>query len=131
MLETGNDYYQAWGIYVAAVLVAHLLLWRLLRKLPFRGVKTVLHLCMAALLLTPAALEPGQNYWVPAIMAAAMEGLNNGMDAATARLMPILVVMLLLLCLSFGWSLYRYWRAKPRRDEATAAVSPQPDIAAE
>ena len=48
-----------------------------------------------------------QSYWVPAFMAAIMEGLNHGVDAALSRLWPILVMMLVLLSAAAAWR--KYW----------------------
>ena len=106
-LETGNDYYQAWGIYLLAVVAAHLLLWRAISFIRFVKLKVVLHIVLAALLLTPVALERGESYWVPAVMAATMDALNSGLDSAMPRLVPILAVMVLLLAVFLLWSLFR------------------------
>lgn len=107
ILHTGSEYYLAWLIYLAAVLSAHLLLWRALKVISSRDIKTVLHLSLAAILLTPTTLTTGQNYWVPAFMSALMDGLNDGPAAAMSDLWSILIVMLLLVSISLGLKLYR------------------------
>ncbi|ARN75880.1 hypothetical protein [Oceanicoccus sagamiensis] len=106
-METANDYYLSWGIYLAAVLAAQLLLWRVLSIFKNQDIKTLIQLLLLALLITPVPLEPGQGYWVPAFMAAIMEGLNLGLDAALPRLWPIFTMMLVFVCLSVVWRLYR------------------------
>lgn len=98
-MEGGSDYQLAWWIYLCAVLGAHCLLWWLLRPVTYTNVKAVLQLMLLALLITPAALEPGQSYWVPAFMAAFMDGVDSGIDAALVRLWPIFGAMLLFLLL--------------------------------
>ncbi|MFA7553632.1 MAG: hypothetical protein WCY88_05230 [Spongiibacteraceae bacterium] len=100
MMETGSNYYSAWAIYLLAVLAAELLLWCLVKRIKSKDIRWVLHLCLLALLITPVALDSAQQYWVPAVMAALMDGLNIGWDAAMPRLIPILLVMLVLLILS-------------------------------
>ncbi len=109
-METASDYYISWSIYLAAVLAAQLLLWRVLSIISSREIKTLIQLLLFALLITPVPLEPGQSYWVPAFMAAIMEGLNLGLEAALPRLWPIFTMMLVFVCLSVAWRLYRLRR---------------------
>lgn len=89
-----SNYANAWLLYLAAVGVAHFLLWWLMRRLKSLELKQVIHLCVLALLITPARLEPDSGNWVPAFMAALMEGIDSGFDAAANRLWPIFCVML-------------------------------------
>ena len=97
VLHTGSEYYLAWLIYLGAVLSAHLLLWRALVVVSSRDIKTVLHLFLCAILLTPTALSEGQHYWVPAFMSALMDGLNDGLAAAMPEVWRIVLVALLLI----------------------------------
>ncbi len=110
LMEPARDYYIAWLIYLAAVLAAELLLWRGLHKRLNRDVLHVLQILVFALLITPATLDITQavsldGYWVPAFMAALMEGINEGFPAAMTRLTPVWVVMLVLLLLALVWRL--------------------------
>lgn len=112
MFEPGREYYLAWLIYLFALLAAELLLWRGLHKRIHRELLHVLQLLVFALFITPVTLEleqgmSMQDYWVPAFMAALMEGINEGFAAALPRLTPVLVVMALLLTLSLVWRLLR------------------------
>ena len=109
-MEPTGGYYVAWVIYLAAVVVAQLLLRRSLRPVKGQQLKILLQLFLFALLITPVPLEPGQSYWLPAFMAALMESLNLGVDALWPRLWPIFFTMLLLLCLLAGWRAYRLRR---------------------
>lgn len=104
-----TGYTTAWMIYLVAVLVAHGLLWSLTRRLPWRELQQIIHLCVFALLITPARLEPDSSLWVPAFMAATMEGIDSGPEAASNRMWPVLVVMLVLVVLSVvgRWYLLR------------------------
>lgn len=110
MLETVGEYVVAWSIYLLAAIVAQILVWRMTRGLPLADLRTVLCLTVFAILFTPAQLDSGVNYWVPAFMAALMEGLNEGPDAALSRVGPILVVMLALVLSSF---VVKFIKSKP------------------
>lgn len=105
-METASDYYISWGIYWVAVAVAQFLLWRGLTIIKSQPIKILIQLLLFALLITPVPLESGQSYWVPAFMAAIMEGLNIGFEAALPRLWPILVMMLVLVSLAVAWQAY-------------------------
>lgn len=107
ILQMGSEYYLAWLIYLGAVCCAHVLLWRAMSVIASRDIKTVLHLVLASILLTPTTLTAGQNYWVPAFMSALMDGLNDGAAAAMPDIGSILIVMLVLVSLSLGLKLYR------------------------
>jgi hypothetical protein len=106
-MQTGTEYYLCWGIYLLAVAAAQVLLWRVLLVINNRSIKTVLQLTLLAILITPVSLESGQGYWVPAFMAAFMEGLNQGPDAALLRIWPILFLMLVFISLFFMWRLFQ------------------------
>lgn len=97
MLETGSEYYIAWGFYLVAVASAQLLVWRLTRSMSAVILQRILQLSSLAILITPARLESGQNYFVPAFMAAIIEGVIDGGAAAVSRILPI-VLMILMFC---------------------------------
>lgn len=105
-MEPASDYYTAWAIYWLAVIVAQLLFWRALAAINSQQVKVLSQLLLFALLITPVSLETGQPHWVPAFMAAIMEGLNDGFDAALSRLWPILLMMLVFILLAAAWRRY-------------------------
>jgi hypothetical protein len=109
MLELGNEFYQAWGIYLVAVLCAQLLLWKLTAGLKWRGIGSFVQLSSLAVLITPAKLQavegPG-NYWAPGFITAVMEGLGGESEAALGRLLPMLALLLVftaILLLSTLW----------------------------
>lgn len=104
-----SNYTLAWLIYLGAVAAAQLLIWLPLRRLRFADLRRVIELCVLGLLITPARLEPGSDNWVPAFMAALMELLESGSDAALDRLWPILLVMLLMLVVSM---MIRYYLSR-------------------
>lgn len=115
-----SNYTNAWLLYLAAVLVAHFLLWWLMRRMQSVELKQVVHLCVLALLITPARLEPGSDNWVPAFMAALMEGIDSGFDAAANRLWPIFSVMLVFIVTAM---LVRRWLAT-KAGRGSAGSSP-------
>lgn len=98
-MEVGDSYYTAWWIYLLAVIGAQLSCWWLIRKIRSVNVKIVLQLILFSILITPAALESGQNYWVPAFMVAFMSSLDSGLDAAIPQLWSILLVTVAILLL--------------------------------
>jgi hypothetical protein len=83
-----NEYLTSWLIYLSAALGAHLLLWRVL--VVFSNTRWIhySHCLLAAVLFTPVSLElDGRSgYLVPAFMAALMDGLNDGFDAALPKI---------------------------------------------
>ncbi len=107
-MDTGSDYYISWLIYCLAVFSSNALLWRLLVRASSVHLKILLQLTLLAVLMTPASLELGTGYWVPAFMMMIMEGLNEGFAAAAPRLLPMLLVLILLI---FSTYLSRWtWR---------------------
>ena len=107
-MDTGSDYYISWLIYCLAVFASNALLWRLLVRANSVHLKILLQLTLLAVLMTPASLELGTGYWVPAFMVMIMEGLNEGFAAVAPRLLPMLSVLILLI---FSTYLFRWiWR---------------------
>lgn len=99
-METTSSYMIAWLVYIVAVGGAQLLAWRISRVLRSPDLRAIFQLVVLAALITPARLEEGANYWVPAFMVALMEGLNDGMEVALNRLLPMMVTMLVFILLS-------------------------------
>ncbi len=95
-----TDYYIAWGVYLLAIVGAQVVAWRLVRFIPQVDLRLILQLCLFALLITPAKLDADSNNWVPAFMAAIIEGVDHGLTAAMERLTPIFILMLVLIVLS-------------------------------
>lgn len=106
-METASDYYTAWWTYLGAVAGAQFLLWWLIRKLTSSDIKLVLHIVLFSILITPATMERGVDYWVPAFMVAILDGFTHGIDTVIPRLWPILIVMLALISVSFLFKLVK------------------------
>ncbi|MEE8059264.1 MAG: hypothetical protein V3T17_15725 [Pseudomonadales bacterium] len=104
-MDMGNDYLIAWSLYLLAVVAAQILTWRILRPFLQADIRAIVQLCVFSILITPARLEAGASYWVPAFVAALMDGVNDGVDAAIVRLWPIVMVMLVLVSISLVWKL--------------------------
>lgn len=120
MLATGSEYYTAWGFYLVAVASTQLLVWRITRSIPAVLLQRILQLCSLAILITPARLETGQNYFVPAFMAALMEGVIDGGAAAVSRILPIILMMLILCSAYIGIRL----RRQPSRSSDDTSSAP-------
>lgn len=105
-----SNFLLAWGVYLASVVVALLLVWLAVRRWLGADAQRVLLLCLFAFLVVPTRLEPGSEYWSPAFMAALMEAIDKGGDAALDRLWPNFVFMLVLVLLSLAWRLRKIGR---------------------
>lgn len=106
----------AWCVYAGAAVLGLALAWLGLRRFMGVDAQRVILLCLAALLAVPANIEADSGSWAPAFMAALMEGIDNGGDAALERLWPSFVVMLVLVLLSLAWRLYHMGRRKAAAD---------------
>ncbi|MEH6556641.1 MAG: hypothetical protein V7459_05405 [Oceanicoccus sp.] len=100
-MDIGSDYYLSWSLYYLAVATSNVLFWRLLLGIGSLHVKILLQLTLLALLITPASLEPGQGYLVPAFMVMIMEGLNEGFAAITPRFLPMVAVLFVLIFVTY------------------------------
>ena len=116
-MEVGDSYYTAWWIYLLAIVGAQLSCWWLVRKIRNVNVKIVLQLILFGILITPAALESGQDYWVPAFMVAFMNSLDSGVEAALPQLKSILWVTLMIL-VAFALTKFAWikWISSPKKD---------------
>ncbi len=86
---TESSYLTAIYIYCgAAVMVALLLAFWMIRRWPNFGV-TLLVLLSAALLLTPAYPQPGVETMAPALIVLGFEFLLNGPEAAQHAIKPL------------------------------------------
>lgn len=88
---TESSYHGALLIYVAAALLALLLMNRWL--LPGRSwaLRLLLTLPLASLLLTPAYIQPGVDTLAPALIVLAFQWLSQGAEAAQHALSPLLL----------------------------------------
>lgn len=108
MNELNSDYYIAWFVYLMAVIAAQFIVWRLSSSFKSQDFRLLLQIFCFSLLIMPTHLNQLQNgggYWVPAFIAAVMDGLNDGFEASVPHLVPMLFLMLALLCASFLWKL--------------------------
>jgi len=110
MQDLGYDFYLAWVIYLLAVLCSQLLWWRITAGFKRQELRSLLQITVLAVLITPAQLGPVEghgSYWAPAFITAIMEGLGGDGEAALARLLPMLALLLVLTAVSLVWKLYR------------------------
>jgi hypothetical protein len=106
MTEVESNYLIGWCVYLLAVVGMMVVLRHLTAGLKWKESAAVIKLCVLVLLLTPAKVDPEQGFWAPAFIAAFMEGISQGADAALTRAWPILIIMMVCLVLSFIWRLY-------------------------
>lgn len=88
---TDSAYQLALIIYVASALIALILfnLWMLSGR--SAALKVLLTLPLAALLLTPAYIQPGAETLAPALVVLAFQWLNQGVEVAEHALRPLLL----------------------------------------
>jgi hypothetical protein len=112
-LLTAESYQTAWLAYVAATLGALLIMYFWTRNWIPRGLRLVLFLVLAALVLTPAHPAPDVQSWAPAIVVAGFELLTDGTEAALRPLRSVLAAeaIAVALCL-LGWLLVRVTRRR-------------------
>lgn len=95
-----TEYTQAWLVYAGAASVAMLMAYLLIRKLKPVWLSLLLQSLIAAMMLTPAAIEGHEGLWAPAYMAAVMEFMSGEKALAISRLWSLTVVMLILFVLA-------------------------------
>ena len=88
---TSSGYNLALVVYIASALLALLLgnLWLLPRAR--WGLRALLTLPLAGLLLTPAYIEAGADTLAPALVVLAFQMLSSGAEAAGHALQPLVV----------------------------------------
>lgn len=95
-----TEYTQAWLIYAGAASVAMLMAYLLIRKLKPTWLSLLLQSLIAALMLTPVAIEGHEGLWAPAYMSAAMEFMSGDSALAVSRLWSLAAVMLIIFVLA-------------------------------
>jgi hypothetical protein len=88
-LLTDSGYFTALGVYLISAVLALLLmnLWVLRGR--GMALRVLITLPLAALLLTPAYIEPGAETFAPAVIVAAFQWLAQGPEAAQHALRPL------------------------------------------
>jgi len=121
---TSSGYNAAMMVYVVSALLALVLgnVWLLPRA--GLGLRALVTLPLAGLLLTPAYIEAGADTLAPALVVVAFQMLSSGPEAAAHALQPLTVFTGAGLALGFLIFLLALWRR--RRGEA---IDPEPDPA--
>lgn len=107
---TANGYAVAMLAYVASAMLALFLgnLW-LLPRAGF-GLRALLTLPLAGLLLTPAYIEAGADTLAPALIVTAFQVLSAGPEAAAHALAPLMVFTAVGLAFGLILFLLALWR---------------------
>lgn len=121
---TESSYLTAIYVYCgAAVLIALLLAFWMIRRWPNFGV-TLMVLLSAALLLTPAYPQPGVETMAPALIVLGFEFLLNGPEAAQHALKPLTIAcgLAFAIALVLRLTLLRPGKNKPAAEDQSPAV---------
>jgi hypothetical protein len=115
---TASGYAAAITVYIASALLALLLgnVWLLPRA--GLGLRALVTLPLAALLLTPAYIDAGADTLAPALVVTAFQMLSAGPEAAMHALQPLGVFTAIALALGLLVFLLALWRG--RRDAGSA-----------
>jgi len=115
-----SSYLTALYVYIGAALAMMLLLGWWLRRSP--GIALLAVLLCGALLLTPAYPREGVETFAPALVVAAFQWVNEGMEAAMHALRPLAFLSLaaVVLALLLRLTLFRRRRVAGDEDEAAA-----------
>ena len=115
-----SSYLTALYVYIGAALAMMLLLGWWLRRSP--GIALLAVLLCGALLLTPAYPRDGVETFAPALVVAAFQWVNEGMEAAMHALRPLAFLSLaaVVLALLLRLTLFRRRRGAGDEDEAAA-----------
>jgi len=118
---TESGYQGALLVYVIAALLALALgnLW-LLRGRSL-GVRALVTLPLAALLLTPAYIQPEADSFAPALIVVGFQWFSQGLAAARHAIDPLALFTLVGLGLGALLALLSWWRSRREKREADPA----------
>lgn len=86
---TDSGYITALGVYLISAVLALLLMNLWLLRGRGMALRVLISLPLAALLLTPAYIEPGAETFAPALIVAAFQWLAQGPEAADHAVRPL------------------------------------------
>ena len=115
-----SSYLTALYVYIGAALAMMLLLGWWLRRSP--GIALLAVLLCGALLLTPAYPRDGVETFAPALVVAAFQWVNEGMEAAMHALRPLAFLSLAAVVLALLLRLTLFRRRRGAGDEEEAAA---------
>ena len=115
-----SSYLTALYVYIGAALAMMLLLGWWLRRSP--GIALLAVLLCGALLLTPAYPRDGVETFAPALVVAAFQWVNEGMEAAMHALRPLAFLSLAAVVLALLLRLTLFRRRGVAGDEEEAAA---------
>lgn len=102
-MEITDDYFLAWCLYAVSAGFLMLVCWRLTAFIRYADFRSVLRAVGFTILILPAQIDPESSYWAPAITTILLESVTINLEAAVARLWPLLTAMLFSVVLSLLW----------------------------
>lgn len=120
-----NDYTLAWQSYWAAGIVATLLWALLIRVYRISALKLWALLSVATLLLLPSRHPEAVELWMPAAMGAALSVMTDGVEAAMASIIVIVIGQVLALLVAVTFALRARGRSKPGGKAKNDRVEPR------
>ncbi len=117
-----SDYIAAWTAYLIAAVVFSGLAWRVLRRLPWRGLAYLLECWLLALLFTPWYVLEDQNILAPALMIFALDTVTIAPTAGIRAFIPLVMTLFAMLVVAV---LLNVWhRVRLRKARATEPLQP-------
>ncbi|MGK0442256.1 MAG: hypothetical protein ACJA0N_002064 [Pseudohongiellaceae bacterium] len=103
----GSDYVFAWSCYIASSITLIVVLWHLLIWFGLKETQNLICALAAVFLFTPVPVTTDSSYWAPAFMAAVIDLVASGTEAALNRIWPLLIVMFVVVLLTITWRIYQ------------------------
>lgn len=99
---TVNEYIFAWAVYLAAVLGACAVWWRITRGIPVRWLQNCIRVLFFGLLVAPCMVVHGNERLAPAIMIWALESTIIDVVNPSRVDRPLAIAAVLSLLVAFG-----------------------------
>lgn len=109
---TQEEYYWAWGVYLAGYVVFLFAWWMLTANIKWRGFRHTSRIVFAVFFLLPWFTEQGSEYLSPAWLVSGIEGAFEGGDAFWRAGKPLLLATFVTLALASLLYLFLWWRGR-------------------
>ena len=113
MTDVASNHLIAWCIYMLAVVGAMVIVRRLCNYFRLNELASVIRIIVLVVLVIPAQIDPEMGYWAPAFMAAFMDLIAIGPEAAFERIIPVFIILVASIALSFFWRKFLRKKAAP------------------
>lgn len=119
-----SDYIVAWTAYLVSAVIFSGLAWRVLRRLPWRGLAYLLECWLLALLFTPWYVLEDQDILAPALMVFALDIVTIEPAAGVRALVPLVMTLFLGIVVAVLLSVWHRMRARRARARPQAEAQP-------